>query len=69
MSSHEPLLMTVESAAEMLSIGRTRMFDLINKGEVSSVIIGRSRRVPLVALQQYVAGLSDDSTDDTDRAA
>ncbi|WP_406051535.1 helix-turn-helix domain-containing protein [Kribbella sp. NBC_00889] len=51
------IFMTVEEAAAALRIGRTRMFDLIAKGEVSSVLIGRSRRVSVDALREYAKKL------------
>ncbi|MFG1817036.1 helix-turn-helix domain-containing protein [Kribbella sp. NPDC049174] len=51
------IFMTVEEAAAALRIGRTRMFDLIAKGEVSSVLIGRSRRVSVDALRKYAEKL------------
>ncbi len=51
------IFMTVEEAAAALRIGRTRMFDLIAKGEVRSVLIGRSRRVPVGALREYAKKL------------
>lgn len=48
-------LYTVEEAAdEVLHIGRTRLFELIGRGEVFSVVIGRSRRIPESALQQFI---------------
>ncbi len=49
-----PLLLTAEQAAARLGIGRTRMFGLIASGEVESVKIGSSRRVPEAALIEYV---------------
>ncbi|WP_329005808.1 helix-turn-helix domain-containing protein [Kribbella sp. NBC_00709] len=51
------IFMTVEEAAAALRIGRTRMFDLIAKGEVASVLIGRSRRVSVDALREYAKKL------------
>lgn len=54
----EPLLLTVDQAALMLSIGRTTMYDLIGSGTIASVHIGKCRRVTLEALEQYIAGLS-----------
>jgi excisionase family DNA binding protein len=51
------IFMTVEEAAAALRIGRTRMFDLIAKGEVRSVLIGRSRRVSVDALREYAKKL------------
>jgi excisionase family DNA binding protein len=52
------LLLTVEEAAGLLSLGRTRVFALIRTGELASVRVGSSRRVTPEALRQYVEGLS-----------
>ncbi|GAA1679616.1 hypothetical protein GCM10009745_24410 [Kribbella yunnanensis] len=52
-----PLLLVPEQAAQELGIGRTAMFALIKEGAVESVKIGRSRRIPRVALEEYVARL------------
>ncbi|MFE2721885.1 helix-turn-helix domain-containing protein [Kitasatospora sp. NPDC059327] len=56
-SAADPTLvaLTVEEAARRLSIGRTTMYALVASGEVQSVTIGRLRRVPAEALQEYVA--------------
>jgi excisionase family DNA binding protein len=51
------LVLTVEEAADRLGIGRTLMYALITAGEVESVRIGRLRRVPANALENYVKGL------------
>ncbi|OLF15872.1 helix-turn-helix domain-containing protein [Actinophytocola xanthii] len=51
------LLITVEAAAELLSISRTRMYALIKSGEVMSVRVGRLRRVPVAALDAFTAHL------------
>lgn len=50
-------MLTVEQAAAALGIGRTSMFALIKSGEVTSVRIGHSRRVPADAIAAYVAWL------------
>lgn len=55
-----PLMLTVEEAAQQLRIGRTQMFALISAGDVNSVKIGRSRRVPRAALDAYVNQLRDE---------
>lgn len=51
------LLITVEAAAELLSISRTRMYALIKAGEVISVRVGRLRRIPVGALDAFMARL------------
>jgi excisionase family DNA binding protein len=53
------LLFTVEEAARVLGIGRTRMFELIQVGSVETVLIGRLRRIPLDALDAFVTGLRE----------
>jgi excisionase family DNA binding protein len=49
------LLLTVEEAAQALSIGRTLLYDLLMRREIFSVKVGRVRRVPVDALRSYVA--------------
>ncbi|MGA8417962.1 MAG: helix-turn-helix domain-containing protein [Candidatus Dormiibacterota bacterium] len=48
------LLLSVEQAAEMLSIRRTLMMRLIYEGEVGSVTVGRRRLIPTSALEEFV---------------
>ncbi|MFC5668302.1 helix-turn-helix domain-containing protein [Kitasatospora misakiensis] len=47
--------LTVEEAARRLGVGRTTMYALVASGEVSSVRIGRLRRIPAQALNDYIA--------------
>jgi excisionase family DNA binding protein len=47
--------LTVEEAARRLGVGRTTMYALVASGEVQSVQIGRLRRVPVRALDSYLA--------------
>jgi excisionase family DNA binding protein len=56
------LLYTTSQAAEMLSIGRTSVYELINSGRLQSVKIGACRRVPAIAISDYVASLVDEVT-------
>jgi excisionase family DNA binding protein len=48
------LVLSVEAAAELLSISRTRMFALIRAGNMRSIRVGRLRRIPADALAEYV---------------
>jgi len=50
----EQLLVRVETAARMCSISRSRVFELIASGEIPSVSIGRSRRIPVEALRTWI---------------
>lgn len=51
------MVLTVEEAAERLGIGRTLMYALVKSGDVESIAIGRLRRIPLDALDDFVARL------------
>ncbi len=48
------LLLTIVEAARVLSIGRTTMYELVGSGQIEIVHIGRSARVPVAALDEYV---------------
>lgn len=53
----ERVLVTAEEVAEALHIGRTRVYDLIAAGEITSVKIGHLRRIPVGAVRDYAARL------------
>lgn len=50
----EMLAVTVEEAARLLSLNRTKLYALCMRGEIRSIKIGRSRRIPIAALQQFI---------------
>jgi excisionase family DNA binding protein len=52
-------LLTVPEAAEALAISRSKLYELMAAGLVRSVRIDGSRRVPIEALETYVAHLLD----------
>jgi excisionase family DNA binding protein len=64
----DELLLTIEEAARVLRIGRTKMCSLLASGAVKSVCIGRLRRVPVECVHEYVASLLAQSRP-TNRAA
>jgi excisionase family DNA binding protein len=51
------VLYRVEEAAELLSVSRTRIYELIRSNQLRTVLVGASRRVPARALDDYVARL------------
>ncbi len=53
------LLLRVEEAAQRLGIGRTLMYQLVTRGDVESVPVGRLRRIPAECLDEYVAALRE----------
>ena len=50
----EKLLVRVTEAAELASVGRARAYELVARGEWPSVVIGRSVRVPLQDLRDWI---------------
>ncbi|MBW3536186.1 MAG: helix-turn-helix domain-containing protein [Actinobacteria bacterium] len=48
------LLLRPEEAADLLGIGRSKLYDLLATGEVESVHIGSCRRIPVEGLHRYV---------------
>lgn len=53
----EPLLIIVEEAADLLRLGRTRMFEFVMSGQIVNVKVGRRRLIPRKSLVEYVDGL------------
>jgi excisionase family DNA binding protein len=49
-----PTLLTIEEAAGALALGRSTVCELIASGELGSVRIGRSRRIPVSAVDAFV---------------
>ena len=49
-------LLRVEEVARLLGIGRSKTYELIARGELPSLRIGRLVRVPRHALDQWIAG-------------
>jgi excisionase family DNA binding protein len=48
------LLLTAEEAARRLSLARSTLYELLLTGKIESVKIGRARRVPVDALEDFV---------------
>lgn len=55
--SADKLLLRIEEAAKRLGIGRSLMYRLVLSGQVQSVPLGRLRRIPAEALEEYVERL------------
>ncbi|MDR7301834.1 excisionase family DNA binding protein [Haloactinomyces albus] len=53
------VLLTVEQAAERLSLGRTSVYQLLKTGHLHSVRIGRLRRIPAESIDAYIAALTE----------
>ncbi len=49
-----PLLIRIADAAQMLSLGRSTLYEMINRGELPSIKCGAARRIPVAALHRWV---------------
>jgi excisionase family DNA binding protein len=50
----EPLLLTIPQVATMLGLGRTKVYDLIEREGLPSIKLGTARRVPVKALHAWL---------------
>lgn len=48
------LLLRIPEAAEQLGIGRTKIYEMISKGELPAIRIGRAVRISASALRKWV---------------
>lgn len=48
-------LLTVKDVAQRLAIGRTTVYELISRGGLKTIKIGRARRIPESALDEWIA--------------
>jgi excisionase family DNA binding protein len=51
------LLYRPQEVARMLGLGRTKIYALMARGELSSVKVGAARRIPAADVEQYVQRL------------
>ena len=56
-----PLTLTVEECADVLRIGRSAAYQAVKTGEIPSIKVGRSIRVPRHRLEQLL-GLQNESS-------
>jgi len=59
----DPLVYSVEQAADLLGIGRTFMFRLLATGEIESFKIGKRRKIAREALDRYIDRLRREQAD------
>ena len=53
----EKVLLRVDEAATLLGVGRSFLYGLVQRGEIGSVKLGRARRIPAKALDEFVQRL------------
>ncbi len=62
--STEPVVLKPEDAARSLGISRSSLYELLSRDEIESIKIVRSRRIPIAAIDSYVARLVAEQTED-----
>ena len=55
----ETLLLKIPEVMARLAVGQTKVYELMSSGELRSVKVGRSRRVPNDDLERFMAELDD----------
>ena len=55
----ETLLLKIPEVMARLAVGQTKVYELMSSGELRSVKVGRSRRVPNHDLERFMAELDD----------
>lgn len=48
-------LVTVAEASVLMGISRSLLYSLVMRGEVPSIKIGRARRIPVAAIDAWIA--------------
>jgi excisionase family DNA binding protein len=56
----DKLLLSPTEAAAHLGIGRSKVYELLRLGQLRSVKIGASRRIPQAALADFIAALAEE---------
>lgn len=51
----DSLVLTVPEVAALLRVGRSQVYELMASGELRSLKIGRNRRIPVAALDEFIA--------------
>lgn len=50
----EPICVRINDAARMIGVGRTKLYELISRGELEAVKIGQATRVTTASLHELV---------------
>jgi excisionase family DNA binding protein len=50
----EKVLLRVDEAAAALGVGRSFLYGLVQRGEIASIKLGRARRIPVSALEEFI---------------
>lgn len=61
-AQHMKVLVSVDEAAAMLSLGRTSVYNLVMQNELRSVKVGRTRHIVVSSLHDYICRLLNQPT-------
>ena len=48
------VLLSLDEAADAMSVGKTMIADLVRRNELRSIKVGRTRRIPLSSIHEFV---------------
>lgn len=54
-----PIFVTVNDAKRLLSLGHTRLYELMNSGEIEKVKAGSKTLIPYESVKRYAASLRE----------
>jgi len=57
----EKLLLNITEAAELVGLGKTKFYELVQSRDIPSIRIGRAVRISATALRAWVAKQSEDA--------
>lgn len=58
------MLLTVDEASRLLGIGKTRLYELMRSGDIPSLRVGKSRRIPVREVEAWIERLLDEQRSD-----
>ena len=65
LSSEKRILLAPEDAAQLMSVGRTYVYQMMAAGELRSLKMGRLRRIPLSEVERFVSARLGEAADAT----
>ena len=60
----DAILVSVEEAAHRLSMSQSKVYDLVLSGQIESIKVGRSRRVLVAGIDDFINRLRTEQTVD-----
>lgn len=55
----QTVLLKIPEVMERLAVGQTKVYELMSTGELRSVKVGRSRRIPSDEVDRFISELDD----------